>query len=483
MDNENEPNEGMVQADSFSSAPDEAIQTLEESPDQELILDLDLTLVLGPTTEAFLDSVRPSSFAAMLLSAFDKLAPWRFLPGSGVNRDWVRVLLILIFMPWSYFLWRSTAKSWTQNNTNHKLVDAVRKHSGPAVVATRGFSFIVRPVVAALQLKGEQGVPTVACKVAAWRGLRQISKVDLINRSSHVQSVANALVVSDSADDYELFAASKTPVLTEWEGAYWINPQSDAYIPLRYVQRTKQPPGLFVKVGLVVDDLYIALLALSVTVTAWAIPIHALGVVLFSVAMWITYETGYYENDMVGAVKETDPSLPTNFAEVKGTVPKYAPWVWALCLTILGSPLIVLGSSEAIGKSFLVGVIWMGVLFVVRLLFAIFNRLPKVHRVIPHLGLQVGKYLGYGAVTAVTPVGWALLISQVAYRWVPYIPYRWSKDKRFPEQQFTRTRLFVFIALAVPSLVFIERPTIQIVLFVLAVLFLVKRSVPNWRAS
>ncbi len=468
-----EPEPNMVTPDSFSYTPTEALQIIAGSPDQPLILDLDLTLVFGPTTEAFLDSARPSSYAYVLLSVLDKVSPWRFLPGGQDNRHWMRVLFLLLLMPWSYFRWRTEAEKWTKVNANRQLVDAARNHNGRVVVVTRGFAAIVNPVVDALRLSNDEKVLTIACKVSRWRGLRQFSKTEHVEQSPHLATASDAIMVSGSIQDYDLFMACETPVLTEWKDAYWIQPHENAYVPLRYVQLTKTPFNGFVQAAWIKDDLYIVLLALSLTV--WALPIHAIGIGMLSFALWITYETGYYENDVLGSTRETDPVLPTNFDEVRGSVPRFAPWVWALAATVAGAPFIAVGSGRSLTDSGVIVLGWMAVLAFIRLVFAFFNRVPKVHRVVPHLLLQIGKYFGFLAVTAVTPLGVALLATQVAYRWVPYVRYRWSKAATFAARPLHRTRLSVFVVLAVPSLVFIDRSIGQLILFSLAVVLFGRR--------
>ncbi len=464
-----------IESVSFMHSPSEAIQIIEDSPQQPLLLELDLTLVLGSTTEAFLDSVRPSSYAKALLAVTDKVAPWRLLSGRQENRDWIRVLVLLLLMPWSYLRWRAIAASWAEENANGSLVSAAQNHKGPVVVITRGFDIIVNPVVNALHLAGEKQVLTIACKAFRWKGLRQFSKTEHVERSTKLSTVEDSIVVSDSMHDRDLFVACQTPVLTEWEGAYWIEPHENAYVPLRYVQLTKTPFKGFVQAGWVKDDLYIAVLALSST--AWFFPLHAVGIALLSLALWITYETGYYENDMVGSVREVDPVLPKNFAEVRGTVPKYAPWVWAFAITVVGSPFVALGSGQSIASSAWVCFGWMAVLVEIRLVFALFNRLPKVHRVIPHLFLQIGKYLGYLVVTSVSTVGAILLVAQIVYRWVPYVPYRWSKSGKFAEDPLHLTRFLFFAVFAIPSLFFFEYSLSQAILCGLAIVLLSRRAI------
>jgi hypothetical protein len=82
-------------------------------PETPLILDFDETYWLRNSTEAFPASVRPAWPAALLLAALDGLKPWRLLPGPDqqhVWRDWLRVLLIVVLLPWSLRRWRTLAR-------------------------------------------------------------------------------------------------------------------------------------------------------------------------------------------------------------------------------------------------------------------------------------------------------------------------------------------------------------------------------------
>ncbi len=224
-----EQDKNVIDPETFTFSPAEAIQIIKDAPEQTLILDLDLTLVLGPTTEAFLDLARPFRVTSTVLAALDKVSPWRLLPGGQDNRDWVRVVTVLLLIPSSYPQWRSTANAWTVSQTNHPLVDAARNHRGRVIVVTRGFSAIVKPVIKALRLRGDDEVLTIACKAWRWRGERQLTKTEQVARSPRLETAADAIVVSDSIHDYDLFVACQKPVLTEWEGAHWITPHKNTH--------------------------------------------------------------------------------------------------------------------------------------------------------------------------------------------------------------------------------------------------------------
>lgn len=451
--------------------PSEATDALRRDTAAPVIVDLDETLVLGPTTEAFLDSARPASMIAVALRILDGVRPWRVLPGGGANRDWCRVLTVLVIAPWSLRRWKRTAPQWVDANVNRELAPLLRNRQSPVVIATRSFAPIVAPVVTAL---GWDAGDVVACKLLRWRGQRNISKSALLERSHHAALTRSAMCVTDSEDDRDVLDLVATPLLVEWPGAGAIEPHLDAYVPFRYIHETKPPRRAFVRVAWITDDLYVVLLAYSAA--AWWFPLQAVGVVLACLAMWIIYEAGYHENDLLGSVRETDPVLPDNFEEMKDSVTVGGPWIWALVLTVLAAPFLVV-DSLSVPSGVRTAAIWFAVVAAVRAVFALFNRLPKPHRVIPHLLLQIGKYLGLAAVVPLAGmVGLALVVAQIIYRWIPYVVYRWtSYDQK--SEPLVVTRLLTYLSIAVPGLVLVDHSLGQGVLFIVAFALLGRRVI------
>lgn len=99
------------------------LKALEDSYRSDpLIVDFDETLFLLNSTEAFLDSARPRFLGAFILRLLDLTKPWLLLPGprkQHVYRDWLRVLSVVVLMPWCVFSWRARAprlglKYWNQ---------------------------------------------------------------------------------------------------------------------------------------------------------------------------------------------------------------------------------------------------------------------------------------------------------------------------------------------------------------------------------
>ncbi|KAA3608515.1 MAG: haloacid dehalogenase-like hydrolase [Candidatus Scalindua sp. AMX11] len=420
-------------------SPSDTLKLLKELPGQTpLILDLDETLVLQSTTDGFLGSVWPKEFAMILLFLLDRIHPWRFTGGDEM-RDWFRVLVVAIVMPWSLFRWHLLARSWTFRWANNTLVEVVRSHEGPVTVATRGFDPIVKPVLAALCLNRAE---LVANRIDR-PGDRLQTKTEILRRSGSAYSLKEAVVVTDSEDDHDLLINAGIGCLTRWSDEEWSNPFNDVYLPFLYTERVKNPSVRFVLDAWIADD-FVAIL-LAFTWTASQPVIHGLGLAALMIAFWTTYEIGYHENDVLGSTYEAKPKLSKAFIRSKYRMPKFAPWVWASALTIVGACLLTV-PTETLHPLSTTIIIWLLILVVTRATFAIFNRLPKTFRIFPHAVLQLEKFGSLALLTAITPIGIITIASQSLYRWVPYVKYRLGSGKSFPEVHTTTFRLAVILA-------------------------------------
>lgn len=396
-------------------------------PGTMMIVDLDTALVRRSSADGFLEQVTPVSVVASVLALLDVLAPWRFVPGT---RDRWRLTLASVLTPWTALRWHRAAGAWARQCVNVDLCRTISRHEGPVVVTTRGFRWIARPVVAAL-------LPGAALHQAP-AGLDP-GTVDGIDAGQP----ATAVIVGSTGQEKPLGSAT-TVVLAPWPRLEAPPGLSRAYVPLRYTERAKRPGSRFVFKGLLTDDLVALLLAYS-----WISDrpvVHGLGLTLLAVAGWIIHEVGYVENDVQGERREDAPVLSDGFEEYRDTVPRFAPWVWALFLTIPGAWLLVVGGTgREVGWAGTVG-LWLGVLAVSRLVFAVFNRLPRRRRPLPHAGLQIGKFAGPLVVTATSVVGVAVIVAQTLYRWVPYLVYRLRGPAEYPVSFAGTLRVIAFAA-------------------------------------
>jgi hypothetical protein len=98
----------------------------------------------------------------------------------------------------------------------------------------------------------------------------------------------------------------------------------------------------------------------------------------------------------------------------------------------------------------------------------------------PHLLLQIGKYLGFALVVPLAGlVGLALCVAQIGFRWIPYLRYRWMSAG--PDRQpLVVTRLAIFLAIAIPSLLLVDHSPGEMLLFAVSLVLLSRRAAHNF---
>lgn len=114
--------------DWLTADPDEALRIVARGDRRDALVDFDETLWLRSSTEVYLASLRPRLLAFLVLTALDVLRPWRWLPGDRrtfLYRDWIRVSVTSLLLPWSLLLWRRQAKGLGRRWQNGPLVDAL----------------------------------------------------------------------------------------------------------------------------------------------------------------------------------------------------------------------------------------------------------------------------------------------------------------------------------------------------------------------
>ncbi len=472
----------------------EVVSFLRNNSEESLIiLDFDETLLLRNSTEEYLNTIQPRAIAAILLIILDAVKPWKFLPkkiGGETSRDWIRVVLLTILFPWNILLWRSHAQKLAERCINTELVEAIIIHQNyRVVVATKGFDFIVRPIIKHLNITIDK---LIGCRF--WMGCidRNKNKEDLIASKISFAEIQESIVVTDSLDDASLLAIVKHPFLVVWDKAKYIPAMQDAYIPLFYLEKVKRPGQQTLKKIILKNHLVSLILALS-----WINPIpilHIPGITLLLLAFWCIYEVGYYENDQVAEKFEQKPVLSENYQKYKSKMNQWEPWIWAVTLSFFGVLLIEASqidiwktdniaiseifAREHITELFTKLFLWLGVLSLTRLTYIVYNYLDEKTRIWIYPVLQVWKFFGFLVVTASNFIGVALLFTQLFVEWIPYSIYRCGGDRNtFKEQTF---RLFAYTFLCLTIAIGIRDVSILINLqFVIIFLWVLLRSKPE----
>lgn len=454
----NRPENGLEFKDS-----EQAIQFLNNLTEPTVVvLDFDETLFLRNSTEEYLDCVQPQFLGAILLSAFEKLKLWKFLPKSlrsYDSMDWIRVVLMTLLFPWTILIWKKKARKLAQRYVNQDLLDSARQNpNARVIVATRGFDFIVRPLLSHIPLQVER---LVGCRFLKGAVDRQKGKEEMLAQHLTPEEITRSALITDSLDDASLLEIAQYPFLVKWPAAKYVRAMSGAYLPFFYLEKVKRPGQKFL-VRVVLKDHFLALLLACTWLSSMPV-LHGLGILFLCFSFWSIYEIGYFENDRVAEQYEEKPVLSETYHLYKNNMNPFFPWIVSLMLAIPGIALVNLGNeltwTSALNWNayanaltwgpFLTGLgLWMGAMVATRLTFSAYNYLDETTRIWLYPFLQFSKYAGFLLVTPISSVGMALLVAQVFVDWVPYMIYRCGGDRKRLKEQILRMFVFLLLTLS-----------------------------------
>jgi hypothetical protein len=389
-----------------------ALARLEEG--QTLIVDLDETLWLRNSTEAYLASIRPRWLVGSVLIALEIFPFWRFFGGDHETaEDWLRVVVCTSLFPWALPMWSRRARRIGPHHLNHPLADSIRARSrpGPLLVATRGFEPIVRPLVASFGLPPHD---LVACRL--WRGRRDraLGKDAMVVERIGVDAAASSAVITDSDADRALLDRCRLPVLHTWSAARYER-APHVYVPFSYTQLYKRSDQRYVYHIILGRDLLVWIAA-TFTVSKAPLGMHLVGLVLLLISLWCVYEIGYLENDRVAERYEADPVLPDR--PLPGARFALAAWVWGLLVGVAGAAFV---RPDEVPLAVLS---WIGVLIGLRVGFGIYNNLDKGTRPVLYVGLQAVRLLAPLALVSVSVPGLVGMLILIWSRSMLYAVYR-----------------------------------------------------------
>lgn len=427
--------------------------TLErEAANRLLIVDFDETLWLRNSTEEYLNSLRPRFLGYLILLGLDLLRPWKFLSGGRkvhVYRDWIRVLVCTILLPWSLALWRRRARVLAERWANDELIHALRQTSSSQIqVATLGTDVIVSPLLRHI-------MPSANLYAAGtlWSGhrIRDLGKKAWIEERFGAGAVDDAIVITDSEHDADLLACCAVPILVQWPRALYKTAYSDAYIPFLYTQRAKRPGQNYMLYGVVLEDLVLLCIAIG-----WLMPFTAsavLGLLLLHLSFWTIYEIGYMENDTLAAQHEAKPQVYSAAASYADRVKPLGAWLACLGFAVPGVWLLVyfnpsnvrlhqvISDGVALFAVTLIG--WLAYVGLSRVAYWTYNRLDVDARSNFYLVLQLFRTTGYAIFFCLNFVGATILLCLAFARWVKYLVYRDAGLKLKEDQRFLMLVFYV----------------------------------------
>lgn len=161
-------------------------------------------------------------------------------------------------------------------------------------------------------------------------------------------------------------------------------------------------------------------------------------------SFWAIYERGYVDNDLVASRYEADPKLSATFGSVGVATPVVQPWIWALLAGAAG--VAVLHPDRMAFLVHFAG--WVAALISTYACFVFYNRLDKMTRVWLYPFLQFARSAVFTVVVPIEPAGVAALGSHVLSRWTPYLLYRLSSARSWPNARPELVRLISFVLLS-----------------------------------
>jgi hypothetical protein len=420
----------------FAASPDAALAAVyaHEGP---VLIDFDETLYLRNSTEDFIDCARPGLLALGLLRLLEVLKPWR-LTGGVDTRDTWRVCAITTLFPWTCWHWRTKVGSFAERYVNQDLKAALNARAHQPIILTAGFKSTVKPLLDAM---GFANAPLIAARMYSFADRRN-GKLQMATRELGAETVRCSLVLTDSANDSEILQSCKRPLQTLWPEARYRPALGGVYLPGEYISHIKRPGERYIFFDILQGDF--ALWLLSSIGLAIHPAAHVVGLLLLLLSFWAIYERGYVDNDLSGSRNEPDPKLSTTFGSTRVAIPALQPWMWGL---LAGAAAVWILHPE--GVAFIVHFAgWMAVLISTYACFVFYNRLDKMTRVWLYPLLQFARSGAFLVIVPIEPAGIAALGAHVLSRWVPYLLYRLSSARSWPETRPELVRLISFVLLS-----------------------------------
>lgn len=400
-----------------------------------VVLDLDETLYLRNSTQDFLASAHPRMLSVAILRLLARLSPWRWT-GPRTDDVW-RTAAICLLMPWVWLSWRRRAPVLGRRHHNEVLVRAANARDDAVHVASFGFGPIVRPLLAGIPVSVDR---VVTCRLFSFQD-RARGKKHLLQTALGRSAVERAAIITDSEDDRDVLSACAAPMKIVWAGSKYVSATKLFCFPFEYSLKVKRQNCGYMKT-ILREDFFSWLIASFYIIKSH--PIFIFGMSALFVAFWAIYEIGYIENDRAAATKEADGVISAAHDPelIMGLQRRLV--ASALSLSILGLWIIHADVTSCIT--------WFSVLFSLRAVYSLYNRVDKSSRVFLYLVLQLYRssailFLVQGSVVSVS-----ICLSLAVSQWISYIVYR-SKtpgsDYNWPQSPLRLYRVILFLCFAI----------------------------------
>jgi hypothetical protein len=403
-----------------------------------VFVDFDYTLFGSNSTELFIASCKPSLLVAIIEFVVRRCVPWRLtgLSGHFRLRDFVCCMAIIILCPWSIFLWRRRAPQLFARHASPEIASRLSEVALPRVVIVSfGMKAIIEPLLKGSLWQDARLIATPSLPAPQYFGR---GKLPLVRGYFSDEQIAASTFLTDSLDDRDLLEASGEGILIEPQGET-CRAIEHLYMPLRYTARAKYASSYVVDQVLFVE----CLLAVIATVTSFGDLLSKLACMpFFTLSLMCIYEIGYFENDMEAAAREHAPTLTKQASRFRAFPMQPAAWIWAVAAAAVGAWLACATGALDVALLLRIGLIWLGSLILLRVVFFAYNRVRPAARIAIYPVLQMFKYLPLFLLFPATPAGALLAFCQAATMSLIYLIYRQTGHRRvFDKEQF-RTVLF-----------------------------------------
>jgi hypothetical protein len=409
----------------------EALDALTSSQYSAVLLDFDHTLFLDNSTDRYLDALRPRLLAFLLVAASDwiiRALAWFGLCSYNNQRDFMRVLVCTLLMPWNLLWWRAVAAKLAKEKINASLLESLPEDK-PVVVVSHGFHHIIKPMLDAVGLSRAEIIASHA--LPPFRNLRIQGKFHALDHD-----VTNALFITDK-DDEPAEAVAKSYSI-EWCPP--TPPPFDGYyVPLRYTVEGKYANRRYFTYQILQEDFVLLLLAYAFS------PLYVVGLWFLFLSLYAIYEIGYFDNDHIAARKEEKPVV-SEAALKFASHPRIKPWVWSFILAACGIlPLYYAGDiSYSLPTTLFV---WLVILVSVYSVFYVFNQIGPRKRILLFPLLHILKTFSFVVILPLTLIGFLLLAAQVLSISTNYLIYRLGGNLEKFNRQLWRTLFFLVCCL------------------------------------
>ena len=181
-----------------------------------IIVDFDEMIWLRDSTEEYLGALRPQFLGLIIIKLIDALWSRWFSQNARANhvyRDWLRVLITSILLPWNVLLWKSRARMLGELWKNADLIHILKSETDtPPYIITFGFSSIVRPLLREIYPSAQLLADSM------WTGyrMRRVGKKAWLERILGARTLGNAMVITDSEDGADVIGACRDGFIIKW---------------------------------------------------------------------------------------------------------------------------------------------------------------------------------------------------------------------------------------------------------------------------